>query len=133
MVKVLFDHNMPPSIAYALNEIVKIEGHEAVALQDKFRTDISDVDYFDILGKEKDWVIISKDLQNGKKKAERAGIGKNKILAIYLSKGVQKQRINEQAATILWQWDKIVAQRALNESGLFVLPQNKGSKFSPLK
>lgn len=133
MVKVLFDHNMPPSIACALNEIVKLEGHEAVALKDKFSIDIADTDYFEILGREKDWVIISKDLQNGKKKAERAGIGKNKILAIYLSKSVQKQRINEQAATILWQWDKIVAQKALNESGLFVLPQNKGSKFSPLK
>jgi len=126
MVKVLFDHNMPPSIARGLNEIIKSEGHEAVPLRDKFDTSISDIDYFDKLGTEKDWVVISKDLQNSKKKAERAAILRNKIIAFYLSPALQKKQKNEQAAAILWHWDKIVTQKTLTDRGLFQLPENKG-------
>ncbi|WP_146193180.1 hypothetical protein [Maritimibacter sp. 55A14] len=67
MVKVLFDHNMPPSIARALNELVTIEGHEAHALREKFPENTSDIDYFNKLGR--DWIVVSKDLQNSRKKS----------------------------------------------------------------
>ena len=125
MVSVLFDHNMPPSIARALNELIKLEGHEAHALRDKFSTNISDIDYFNRLGK--DWIVVSKDLQNSRKKAERAAILRNNIVAFYLSPALQKKRIGEQAASILWHWDKMLAQRANNQNGLFQLPENKSS------
>lgn len=129
MVRVLLDHNMPPSIARALHEIIRLEGHEAHALRDKFNSDISDIDYFNQLGK--DWVVISKDLQNSRKRAERAAILRNSIVAFYLSPGLQKKRIGEQAASILWHWDKMLAQRANNQNGLFQLPENK-SRFKAL-
>ncbi|MBL4628096.1 MAG: hypothetical protein JKY00_08680 [Roseicyclus sp.] len=132
MVKVLFDHNMPPVIARALHELVKSDGHEACNLRDRFRTDISDIDYLTKLSNEKDWVVISKDLSNAKRAPERAAIFQSNVLALYLAKAVQKQRVNEQAATILWQWDKIVMQRQNNKNGLFILPVNKGSKFTAI-
>lgn len=131
MVKVLFDHNMPPSIARGLNEIVKGDGHSAVALRDKFQTSISDVQYFDILGSERGWIVISKDLQNSRKKAERAAILRNSLVAFYLSNGLQKKKINEQAAAILWHWDKMLTQAGIVDRGLFQIPQNKG-KLRPL-
>lgn len=132
MVKVLFDHNMPPIIAKALHVLVKEEGHEAWALRDKFPNNIADVDYFSVLGRDGDWVVISKDLKNAKRPPERAAILRSGVLALYLSKSVQSKRVNEQAAIILWQWDKIVAQRKSNANGLFQLPEGKGSKFRSL-
>lgn len=131
MVKVLFDHNMPPSIARALHELIRVDGHEAFALRDKFEVDIADTDYFNRLGANGDWIVISKDLKNTRKKAEKAAILNNKIVAFYLSKGLQKKRVNEQAAAILWHWDKIVTQRNIIERGLFQLPENR-SKFRQL-
>jgi len=130
MVKALFDHNMPPAIARALHLIVSKEGHEAWALKDKFNANISDVDFFTSLGK--DWIVISKDRKQAKRKPERQAILNSGVLAFYLAKNVQRQKINEQAATILWQWDKLVTQRQNNRNGLFLLPVNKGTQFSAL-
>lgn len=119
MVKVFFDNNMPPSIARALHELVAIDGHTAVPLRDKFPKNVSDIDYFSELGREGNWVVISKDLANAKRPPERAAILASGVIALYLAKSVQRQSINEQAATILWQWDKIVVQRKNNENGMF--------------
>lgn len=132
MVKVLFDHNMPPVIARSLNVLVEADGHEAWALRDKFPMNIDDVDYFSELGREGGWVVISKDLANAKRAPERSAILNSGVIAFYLAKTVQKQRINEQAATILWQWDKIVVQRQNNKNGLFLLPVSKGTRFASL-
>lgn len=132
MVKVLFDHNMPPAIARALHELVSIEGHEAYALRDKFPTNIDDISYFSHLAKEDDWIVISKDLANAKRPPERAAILRSGVIAFYLAKSVQKQRVNEQAATILWQWDKLVQQRQNNNNGMFILPIGKSTKFTAI-
>lgn len=126
MVKVLFDHNMPPALARGLHQIILLGGHEAHALRDKFPTNISDVDYFDALGREKDWIVISKDLQNSKKKIEREAILRNKLVAFYLSPALQKKHIGAQAASILWHWETILDIAKTKERGLFQLPENKG-------
>lgn len=124
MTKVLFDHNMPPRLARALHELIKAEGHEAYSLREKFAANISDIDYFNQLGR--DWIVVSKDLQNSRKKAERAAILKNDIVAFYLSAGLGKKKVNEQAAAIFWHWENMLAQRKLSKNGLFQIPENKG-------
>lgn len=129
MAKVLFDHNMPPCIARALHELIQPEGHEAFSLRDKFAVNVSDVEYFGQLGR--DWILISKDLNNSRKKAERAAILRNNIVAFYLSPSLQKKKIGEQAAAIMWHWDKILSQRANVQNGLFQLPENK-SRFKSM-
>ncbi|MGV6848405.1 MAG: PIN-like domain-containing protein [Marinibacterium sp.] len=129
MVKVLFDHNMPPCLARGVHEIILIDGHEAFALRDKFQPNISDIDYFNELGR--DWIVISKDLQNSRKKAERAAILRKGVVAFYLSPALQKKKINEQAGAIFWHWDKMLMQRENVENGLFQLPENK-SRFRSL-
>jgi hypothetical protein len=120
---------MPPRIARCLHELICADGHEAFALRDKFPRDISDIDYFSQLGRSDDWVVISKDVANHKTKPERNAILASGVLAFYLAPAVQRQKINEQAATILWQWDKIVLQRKTNTNGMFFLPEGKKSKF----
>ncbi len=129
MVKVLFDHNMPPILARALHPLINQDGHEAFALRDKFDIRISDIDYFCELGR--DWIVISKDLQNHRKRAERAAILSNKVVAFYLSPSLRKKRVNEQAASILWHWDKMLLQRKTVENGLFQFSESK-SRFRSL-
>lgn len=130
MVKVLFDHNMPPALARCLHELVSIDGHEAHALRDKFPPNISDIDLFGALAKEGNWIVISKDVKQAKRRAERTAIIRSKVHAFYLKPAVQKLSPNQQAATILWHWDNILKQQNLSEGGLFELPVNKGSKFT---
>jgi len=132
MVKVLFDHNMPPVLARTLNTLIEGDGHAAFSLRDKFPTDISDIDLFTSLGKEPNWIVVSKDVANAKRKPEREAILRSKVIAIYLSPSIQKAHIHEQAATLIWQWERIVLQRNSNANGLFLLPINKGSKFTTL-
>lgn|SRR5690625_3550976 len=132
MVNVLFDHNMPPALARALDAIIKVDGHAAFALRDRFPTDIRDIDYFEELGRDGDWIVISKDTANARRPAERQAILNSGVLAFYLRASVQNQSIYHQAATILWHWDKILLQRQTTESGLFLLPVNKGSRFRSL-
>lgn len=129
MVKVLFDHNMPPRMARALHELIKDDGHEAHALRDFFPVTVSDFEYFNKL--DKNWIVISKDLQNSRKKAERQEILNNKIVAFYLSPALQKKKVGEQAGSVLWHWDKMLSQREAVENGLFQLPENK-SRFRSL-
>jgi hypothetical protein len=132
VVKVLFDHNMPPALARALHHIIGIGGHEAWALRDKFETNITDVDLYERLGKEKGWVVISKDVAQAKRLPERAAILKFGVVAIFLAPSVEKQPPHQQAATILWHWDAIVQQRNSQANGLFLLPINKGARFRSL-
>ncbi|WP_187431021.1 hypothetical protein ROLI_034430 [Roseobacter fucihabitans] len=126
MAQVLLDHNMPPAIARGLHEVISFDGHAAHALRDKFPTNIEDIAYFDKLGSAGNWIVISKDLQNARKKAEKAAILRNRIVAFYLAPALQKMVISQQAAAILWHWDSILQQRKLVERGLFQLPENKG-------
>jgi len=132
MVKVLFDHNMSPLIARALDPVISVDGHRAFALKDKFSTNISDIEYFTALGKEGGWIVISKDLTNAKRGPERRAILNSGALAFYLAKSVQKQSMTEQAATIFWQWDRLVEQRKNNANGLFQLPIGKRTQFTTL-
>ena len=132
MVKVLFDHNMPPRMARAVNEVIAPDGHSAFALRDRFPIDINDVDYFAALSGGYEWIVVSKDTTMAKRPAEKQAILRSGVLAFFLRPSVQKQPIHQQTATILWHWDKIVQQRKLNERGLFELPINKGAKFRPL-
>jgi len=78
-------------------------------LRERFSIRISDIEYFDQL--DRSWIVISKDLQNSRKKAERAAILRNRIVAFYLSPALQKKRVEQQAAAILWRWQDMADQR----------------------
>ncbi|MEM1374739.1 MAG: hypothetical protein AAGF78_10205 [Pseudomonadota bacterium] len=131
-MKVLFDYNMPPKMARALNEFVESDGHRALALREKFPTNISDVEYFSALGRERDWIVFSKDLSNHKRPPERQAIMSSGVLAFYLSRALQKKGPHEQLAVILWQWERLIQRRRDTRNGMFQLPENKGSQFKTL-
>lgn len=132
MIQVLFDHNMPPMLARCLNAAISPDGHKAFALREKFPVNIPDVDLYTALGREQNWITISKDTMNAKRPPERAAILRSGVLAFYLAPVIQRKPPIQQAALILWHWERMVQQRNNNRSGLFVIPENKGSKFKPL-
>ena len=132
MVKVLFDHNMPPALARALHQIISTDGHEAWALRDKFSVKIADIHLYEQLGKERGWIVISKDVNQAKRRPERAAILRYGVVVTYLSPSVEQLPPHQQLATILWHWDAIFRQRQSQENGLFLLPINKGSRFRSL-
>ena len=68
MIRVLFDNNMLPSIARALHQLVSVDGHECWALREKFDCKIEDIDLFNALDGERNWIVISKDVANAKRK-----------------------------------------------------------------
>ena len=123
---------MPPAIARSLHAMISVDYHDAFALRDKYSNKIRDVDLYNDLGREKNWIVISKDVAQARRKPERAAILRGGILVFFLAPSVEKLPPNQQAATILWHWEAILAQRMSNENGLFLLPQNKGSKFRSL-
>lgn len=131
-MKALLDHNMPPRLARGLHAIVSADGHEVFALRDRFDVQVTDAEYFTRLGKEPGWIVISKDTANARKPVERLAILRSGVLAFYLAPAVQRLPISQQAATLLWQWNKLVSQRETTENGLFQLPLNKGSRFRSL-
>jgi len=60
-MRCLFDNQMPLKLARAINEL---EGKGAIAvehLRDKFKHDISDVEWMQRLAEEGDWFVITKD------------------------------------------------------------------------
>lgn len=123
---------MAPALPRALHAVIEGDGHSAFALRDKFPTNISDIDLYNALAGMGSWIVISKDLKNAKRPPERAAIMHSGALAFYLNKTAQKQRLTEQAATIIWQWPRLLNQRNNIANGMFELPTNKGSKFKSL-
>ena len=119
-------------MAHAIHFVVSIDGHEAYALREKFDSSIADIDLYRELGRENDWFVITKDRSQAKRPPERQAILRSGVLAFFLAPSVEKQTLLQQTATVLWQWEKLVLQRQQNANGLFILPVNKGTRFSQL-
>jgi hypothetical protein len=57
--------------------------------------------------------------------------GDRHVLVVSPDLSLQKKRIEQQAASILWHWPDILDQRRKMENGLFQLPENK-SRFKSM-
>ena len=60
-MKLLFDHNLSPKVARAINELVRDDLSQAVPLRAKFPLDAVDTFWIEQLGKEGGWSVISGD------------------------------------------------------------------------
>ena len=60
-MKFMLEHNLSPRLARALNELGKGDGHEVVALRDKFKHDTKDHAWMSALGREGGWAVVSGD------------------------------------------------------------------------
>jgi len=131
-LKVLFDNNLPPRIARAINAIVEPED-TVIALREKFSPDATDVEWITALGQEGGWVVVSGDRRISKNRAEREAWRASKLTGFFLSKGLQKASVFKLTARLLLLWEVMRTQHALVEAGaIFELPM-RSSKLRQIK
>jgi hypothetical protein len=131
-VKAIFDHNLSPRLARALQALVG-DGHTIIALKDKFPPDIKDVDLIGQLSADGTWVFISGDRRITRNKAERTVFRASKLIGMFLSKGLYKSPVLRQAERLISLWTTIetVASKVSGGS-MFELPM-KSQKLNPIK
>jgi predicted nuclease of predicted toxin-antitoxin system len=89
-VKLLVDHNLPPRLASALNEIFKPED-TIVALREKFgRSDLKDEEWIPELGREGGWAVLSADMNIARKKPSRDLFVAAGLVGFFFSPAMQK-------------------------------------------
>jgi hypothetical protein len=131
-VKVLFDHNLSPRIARAFQALMG-DGYEIVALKDKFRSDIKDVDLIAELSREGAWVFVSGDRRITRNRAEKNAFQSSKIIGMFLSSGLYKAPVLKQAERLIALWPTIeTISKNVSGGAMFELPM-KSTKLSPLK
>jgi len=127
-VKLLVDHNLPPRLGLALNEIFKPE-HTIIALRDKFgRSDLKDEEWIPRLGKEGGWAVLSADMNIARKKPSRdlfVGAG---LVGFFFSPAMQKWPLHRQAARVLTIWPQLISHMSTTANGVFEVPAS-GMKF----
>jgi hypothetical protein len=131
-VRVLFDNNLPPRLARALNELFAGE-HEIVALRDKFAQTIRDVEWIQQLSREGTWVVVSGDRRITRNRAERDAFRNSRLIGFFLAKGLFKSKLTKQAERILALWENIEKVVGVVQSGaMFELPM-RSTRIKQLK
>jgi hypothetical protein len=131
-VKVLFDHNLSPKIARALQEFFT-GVHEVRALKDKFSPTITDIDLIEALSAEGNWILVSGDRRITRNKAAREALRKSKVIGLFLSPGLYKAREIKKLERILALWGVIeVVSNRVSPGAMFELPM-KSTLIKQLK
>lgn len=129
-MKLLFDHNLSPRVARAINELIKDTGSSAVALRDKFPPDTSDRQWIDQLGSEGKWAVVSGDRRITKNRAERAAWLQTDLVGFFLEPALAKLDPLQQAARLIMWLPAIEQQLGLiGGPALFALPLKATSRL----
>lgn len=131
-MRVLFDNNLPPRLARALNELFAGE-HEIVALRCKFAQTIEDVEWIRQLSREGTWVVVSGDRRITRNRAERDAFRNSRLIRFFLARGLYKSKVTKQAERILALWENMEKVVEVVQSGaMFELPM-RSSRIKQLK
>lgn len=131
-MKALFDHNLPPRLARCLQALMG-DGHEIVALRDKFPPNITDIDLITQLSRESGWVFISGDRRITRNKAEKNVFRSSNVIGMFLSAGLYKANIYIKAQRLIALWPAIEKVAAtVNGGAMFELPI-KTTKLSQIR
>jgi PIN like domain len=129
----LFDHNLPPSWARALDALSDNKfdagavGH-VVALRDKFPINTTDAEWLKALKDEGHWTVISCDLFR-KSKAEKELVRSSGLSIFVLPKGWQSHPHWGRTARLIEWWPRIVVQANSVDKACFEVPWNISGKF----
>jgi len=125
-VNFFFDNNLPPQLARALNELITPEGHSVSHLRDRYRPNMSDVDWLTALAREKDgpWIIVSGDMRISRNKAERKAWLDSSHIIFFLSKGWTNIEPYTQLSKLIKIFPEIVSQaeQARPGDGFIIAP-----------
>ncbi len=118
-----FDNNLPPDLARALNFLSKKQGHKVVPLRDKFKTNITDVEWINALKSEGNWVVISGDLRIMRNLHERAAWQESRLTVFFLAKGWTNVSYWVKAWKLVKWWPEVTSQAQRIKSGTsFIIP-----------
>lgn len=119
-------------MARALAELFKRQ-HEITYLAEKFRPDISDVEWITELSREGHWVVISGDRRITRNRAEYHTFRNSNLIGVFLSQGLYKATVAKQMERILALWPTIeTVCRTVQGGAMFELPV-KSTRLRQLK
>ena len=133
----LFDHNLPPSWARALDALSnnKFEPGavgDVVALRDKFPTNTTDAEWLKTLKDEGNWTVISGDTFR-KNNAEKELVRSRGLNIFVLPKVWQSQQHWERTARLIEWWPKIVMQSNTVDKTYLEIPWRSSGKFTQVR
>lgn len=132
-MKLLLDNDLSFRIAHSLHAIVSAEGHEVVALREKFDPASTDEEWISALGREGGWAVLSGNVRITRNPAERAAWRRTDLVGFFLPRAWRKLHVHQQAAHLLLWWPRLVEQYGLVRGGaIFELPVRPTSKLRQL-
>ena len=121
-MRLLVDHNLPPRLAVALHAIFEPE-HEIRALSDYFhRSNLTDEEWIEALGREGRWAVLSKDMNIARKKPSRDLFMRAGLVGFFFSPAMQKWPLTRYAARILTVSPEMVTLHGAVDSGVYEMP-----------
>ena len=121
-MKILFDNNLPPSLARGLAGLSTYESDVecVVPLRDKFRANAKDEEWLPVLASEGGWVVVSIDRFN-KSAAERELIRRHGLIVFVLDPQWSKPYWDQAAQLVKW-WPKILKMARLSSKSAMRVP-----------
>lgn len=123
---------MPPHLARALQELVRIQNHDVKHLQDKFAAATKDSEWIRDLGQEAGWVIISGDPRISRNPIEKAVWHESGLTAFFFLPPFQNSGFWKQAAELVRVWPTIADQARATPSGYGFTMRMKDTKLGQI-
>ena len=117
----LFDNNLSPALAKALNELSVAEPHEVIHLRDRFPPNTPDHVWIEELGKEGGWSIVSQD-RLVRASLEKEALRRSRQTAFILQRGWAGLKHWEKSWHLVRWWPSIVEMSERVEGGAFEVP-----------
>lgn len=109
-MKFLLDNNLAPALARALDELSRPEGHQVLALRDKFIQTTEDAQWITVLSEEGGWAVVSQDHFNKKNGLEQEAIKRSGLTIFCLKKGWSSQPYWDKAHNLVRWFPRLVSQ-----------------------
>lgn len=134
-MKILFDNNISPKVARAINELKKgRDGDFCVALRDKYRASTPDIAWISDLGLERGWCVVSADLRITRNKAEIAAWRQTDLVGFFMRPAFARLEPIAQTARLLF-WLPVLENQMKIIAGpaLFELSVNPSSRLRQIQ
>jgi hypothetical protein len=97
-LRLLIDHNISPALARSLQHL--FPEHLIVALRDRFKPDVTDVEWISELDGEGGWAVLTKDIRLRTRPHERMALDR-RIVYFFLTGAWRKYSVPETAARLI--------------------------------
>jgi hypothetical protein len=132
-LKLLFDNNISPRVARAIQALVVADGDSACALRDKYDPSTPDVEWIRGLASEGGWYVVSGDHRITKNKIEREAWLQTELVGFFLEPSLARLDPLQQTARLLFWLPSLRKQSTLIRGpALFALPLKHTSRLRQL-